>query len=172
MNSGKQFEQDFKNSISKNIYWLRLNDPAQSFGDNKTLRFSPNNPYDIFIYLYPNYFPFELKSTQGTSFSIQKNKEEKGKDIKLNQIEGLTKASQYDGVCAGFIFNFRKVEHTYWLNIKSFNGFNINTIKKSINENDVIEFGGILIGQRKKKVRYSYDVDKMIEDIKNNGHVD
>ena len=166
-NQGKDFENQFRDSIDQSkIYYYRLRDSASSFGQgNDSLRFSIKNDYDCFIYLYPNYFPFELKSTQGTSISIQKIKEEKGKNIKLNQIEGLTKASIHEGIYAGFIFNFRAVEHTYWLNVKSFNEFNMNTIKKSINEKDVIEHGGILIGQRKKKVRYSYDIDKMIEDI-------
>jgi len=166
-NQGKIFEDSFRDSIDQSkIYYYRLRDSASSFGGgNDSLRFSIKNDYDCFLYLYPNYYPCELKSNQGTSFSIQKEKEEKGKDIKLHQIEGLTKASNYNGIYAGLILNFRTVEHTYWLDIKAFNEFNKNTIKKSINEKDIIEYGGVLIGQRKKKVRYSYDIDKMIEDI-------
>jgi recombination protein U len=167
-NSGKIFEEEIRDSIDKNkIYYYRLRDAASSFGGgNDSLRFSIKNDYDCFMFLSPNFFPLELKSNQGTSFSIQKEKEEKGKDIKLHQIEGLTKASQYPDSYAGLLLNFRKTEHTYWLNIKNFNKFNESNAKKSINENDVIKYGGLLVPQKLKKVRYRYDIDKMIEMIK------
>ncbi|MDD4779033.1 MAG: Holliday junction resolvase RecU [Tissierellia bacterium] len=167
-NEGKKFEEDFKNSIDESkIYYYRLRDSASSFGGgNDSTRFSIKNDYDCFIYLSPNYFPFELKSKQNTSVGIQKTKEEKGKDIKLHQIEGLTKASQYEGIYAGLLLNFRSTEHTYWLDIKNFNRFNEGTNKKSINENDVIEYGGLLVPQTLKKVRYRYDIDKMIKMIR------
>jgi recombination protein U len=167
-NSGKIFEEEIRDSINKDkIYYYRLRDAASSFGGgNKSLRFSIKNDYDCYMFLSPSFFPLELKSNQGTSFSIQREKEEKGKDIKLHQIEGLTKASQYNNSYAGFLLNFRSVEHTYWLNIKNFNKFNEGTTKKSINENDVIEYGGILIPQTLKKIKYRYDIDKMIEMIR------
>lgn len=163
-NQGKIFEDSFRDSIDQSkIYYYRLRDPASSFGGKQeNLRFSITNDYDCFIYYNGNFFPFELKSTQGTSFSMQKTKEEHSKMIKLHQISGLAKASIHDGIYAGLILNFRDVEHTYWLDIKDFNRFNSNTIKKSINELDVIEYSGILIPQRLKKVKYTYDVNEMI----------
>jgi penicillin-binding protein-related factor A (putative recombinase) len=168
VNTGKIFEEDIKKSIDTNrIYYYRLRDAASSFGGgNDSLRFSIKNDYDCFMFLSPNFFPLELKSNQGTSFSIQKEKEDKGKDIKLNQIEGLTKAGEYPNSYAGFLFNFRSTEHTYWLDIRNFNEFNSITVKKSINEKDVIEYKGLLIPQTLKKVRYRYDIDKMIEMIR------
>jgi len=167
-NSGKVFEDEIKASIDMDrIYYYRLRDSASSFGGgNDSLRFSIKNDYDCYMYLSPNFFPLELKSNQGTSFSIQKTKEEKGKDIKLNQIQGLTHASQYPDSYSGFLLNFRSVEHTYWLDIRRFNEFNNVTDKKSINEKDVIEYGGLLVPQKLKKVRYKYDIDKMIEMIR------
>jgi recombination protein U len=167
-NEGKKFEEDFKKSIDEDkIYFYRLRDSGSAFGNgNDSCRFSTSNEYDCFIYLQPNFFPFELKSTQGTSMSIQKDKTEKSKMIKLHQIEGLTRASKYEGIYAGFILNFRDIEHTYWLDIKDFNRFNETTDKKSINEKDIVESGGILIPQEKKKVRYRYFINKMIEMIR------
>jgi recombination protein U len=166
-NSGKIFEDDFRKSIPHNIYFYRLRDPASSFGGgSENLRFSIQNDYDCFLYKEPNFFPVELKSTKGTSFSIQRDKKEKNKMIKLNQIKGLTKASQHSGVLAGFIFNFRSNNNnTYWLNIKNFNEFNSKTEKKSINENDVKEFGGIQIKNELKRVRYRYFIDEFIEKL-------
>lgn len=99
----------------------------------------------------------ELKSTKSKSipFSTTDNK----KSIKKCQIVGLTRASKYKGVIAGFVLNFRELEKTYFLNIVDFNRFTSSTEKKSINEKDVIEYGGVLIPQRLKKVKYVYDTN-------------
>jgi len=168
MNNGKIFEKEFRDSVPEDVYFYRLRDPASSFDQSAqtNLRFSITNDYDCFMYQKPNFFPIELKSTQGTSMSIQFSKEEKGKMIKINQIEGLLKAQKHDGAYAGFLLNFRETEHTYWLGVNEFNQFYTTTTKKSINEKDIQEYKGILIPQRKKKVRYAYDVLKMIELIK------
>jgi penicillin-binding protein-related factor A (putative recombinase) len=165
-NPGKAFEEDIKKSMPIDVYFYRLRDTASAFGGGSDfLRFSSQNHYDCFFYKYPSFYPCELKSNQGTSFSIQHTKEEKGKDIKLHQIEGLTVASQFPGIYAGLILNFRKTGNTYWLNIKDFNRFNELTEKKSINEKDVQEFGGIEIRSELKKVRYRYDINELIEKI-------
>jgi recombination protein U len=166
-NVGKDFEDQFRDSIPENIYFYRLRDPANSFsGNSRNLRFTIKNDYDCFLFKPPCFYPCELKSTKGTSFSIQRDKEEKGKDIKLNQIKGLTKAGTHPEIYAGFYLNFRSNHnHTYWLNIKDFNKFNETTEKKSINEKDVIKFSGIEIKSELKKVRYKYDIEDLIEKI-------
>lgn len=173
-NQGKVFENSFRDSVPEDVYFYRLRDPASSFNpnDQSGLRFSITNDYDCFIFYKDSFFPIELKSTQGTSMSIQFTKEERSKMIKINQINGLMKAQKHEGVYAGFLLNFRKTEHTYWLSIKDFYLFYKFTDKKSINEKDIQENNGILIPQVKKRVRYTYDVSKMIELIKgkyNNG---
>lgn len=173
-NEGKKFEEDFKKSVPEDFYFYRLRDSGSSFNPTQEtgLRFSWQNDYDCFIFYKDSFFPIELKSTQGTSMSIQFTKEEKGKMIKLSQINGLMKAQKHEGVYAGFLLNFRKTEHTYWLSIKDFYLFYKFTNKKSINEKDIQENNGILIPQVKKRVRYTYDVKRMIEMIKgkyNNG---
>lgn len=173
-NEGKKFEEDFKKSVPEDFYFYRLRDSGSSFNPTQEtgLRFSWQNDYDCFIFYKDSFFPLELKSTQGTSMSIQFTKEEKGKMIKLSQINGLMKAQKHEGVYAGFLLNFRKTEHTYWLSIKDFYLFYKFTDKKTINEKDIQENNGILIPQVKKRVRYTYDVKRMIEMIKgkyNNG---
>jgi penicillin-binding protein-related factor A (putative recombinase) len=165
-NEGKKFESDFQKSIPEDVYFYRLRDTASAFGGGSDfLRFSSQNHYDCFLYKHPFFYPTELKSNQGTSFSIQHTKEEKGKDIKLHQIEGLTAASKFSGAYAGLILNFRKTGNTYWLDIRNFNRFNEGTEKKSINEKDVQEFGGIGIRSEIKRVRYKYFIGELIEKI-------
>lgn len=169
MSEGKRFEENWKKSIPKDVYYQRVKDSPSSFGDNsnKAVRFTLNNPYDFFIYYMGCFFPLELKSTSGTSFSIQREKKESGKMIKYHQIEGLLSASEYEGIHAGFVLDFRneKSNNTYWLNIKDFDSFQNNNDKKSINEKDVINYGGILIKKNKKKVNYKYDIIDILNGV-------
>lgn len=166
MNTGKVFEQSFKKSVDESkIYFIRLKDSPASFGqDSSKVRFTADNPYDNFCFYERTLFPLELKSTKSTSFSFQKNKKEKGKNIKLSQIEGLTKASQYNGVYAGFVFNFDNGE-TVWLNIKDFNHFYNTTTKKSINYQDILHYDCVIIEKHLLKVNYRYEIEKLLKEI-------
>ena len=159
MNAGKKFEQQFKKSLLKdNFYVVRIPDPPQSFNQSdKQLRFSNKNPFDLIAFKNKTLYCLELKSNNSTSFSIQTSKEEKGKDIKLHQIEGLKEASEYEGVIAGFIINFRKVNRTYFLDINDFEYLYFHADKKSMNEEDIIKNRGKLIPQKLIRVNYYYD---------------
>lgn len=165
-NEGKKFEEDWKNSFAKlHVYYFRIKDSAASFSGGNT-SFTRTNPYDCFV-LYEGFFlPMELKSTKGTSFSFEKAGAGNGnKLIKLSQIHGLNEVSQFKNTKAGFIFNFRDVHRTYYLNIVNFMNFYNNTSKFSINEQDVIEYEGVLIESRLLKVRYRYNVEKLLNEL-------
>lgn len=76
--------------------------------------------------------------------------------IKEHQIKNLIYAS---GFCkAGFIFNFRTNENTYYVPIDAFNTFIKDTSKKSLNEKDIATIG-IPIPSRKLKVNYRYNLE-------------
>ncbi len=170
MNQGKVFEAKFKESVPDDVFYLRLKDSPSSFmrQGGGAVRFTYENPYDSLIFYKGSLYCLELKSTQSTSLSIQMDKSEKGKNIKINQIEGLTEASSYEEAYSGFILDFRKTGNTYFLSIKDFNHFLSNTAKKSINENDVVENNGILVDKKLKRVHYDYNIAKMLEDIISN----
>jgi len=164
-NSGKVFENSFKESVPDDCYYLRLKDPASSFGDqgNSALRFSVSNPFDVLLFSNPKLFTLELKSTKGTAFSF------KGKTpmIKKNQITGLSHAAEFENVVAGLIFNMRKgTNRTYFLSIENFNKFVESTEKSSINEKDILDAGAIEIKSRLKQVKYSYYIREFIEEMK------
>jgi len=166
MNDGKVFEQSWKNSIPPDVYYLRIIDPAIGWGNDKEntgVRFAPKNPFDALMYSYPNLFLMELKSTKGTSYSFT------GKTpmIKKHQIEELTKAINYKGIVAGFVFNMRSVAKTYFLHIEDFNRFMVETEKKSINEKDIKNYGAIEVIGKLKKVKYGYYIGEFIEKCKN-----
>ena len=165
INDGKVFENSFKESVPNDIYYLRLKDPASSFGaqENKTLRFSVSNPFDVLLFSNPNLFTLELKSTKGTAFSFKS----KTPMIKKNQIEGLTHAAEFENVVAGLIFNMREpTNRTYFLHINNFNEFVESTTKSSINEKDILSAGAMEIGCRLKKVKYLYYIREFIDEMK------
>lgn len=164
-NEGKVFEKDFKNSVPKEIYIERLKDSTQSFYKNEKVKFTPTNPYDFFIFKFPRLYCFELKSTIGKSMSFWTNGDENKKMIKKHQIEGLTKASQFDGIVAGFILNWRENNNTYFLNIKDFNRFVKESEKKTLNENDIIQYNGVLLKQNLLVTHYRYDVYDLLSRI-------
>lgn len=171
-NTGKIFENDFKNSMDKEqVYYMRIKDSPSSFGaDSSYVRFTLNNPYDAFCFYKNHLFPFELKTTKNKSVSIQREKSEKGKMIKLHQIVGLTEANQYKGCHGGFLFHFSDVENkendkTYWLSISDFNKFLDTSDKKSINMKDIIDLGAIEVSKKLKKVHYKYEVLELLDNI-------
>lgn len=155
------------------MYYQRIKDPAQSFNQSDSLRFSLQNPYDCFMYLYPTLFTLELKSTEGTSMTFYRNDFiNDGKKhtfmIKKNQLEGLSESSKYKGIVSGLVLNFRKVNHTYFISIIDANKMIENIERKSFNEKDVILNNGYLIEQHLKKIKYSYNLQKFIEYMQNN----
>ena len=163
---GKLFEEQWKRSIPEDVYYLRLKDNPSSFGkDSSFVRFTLNNPFDCLVFYNGFLFPLELKSTSSKSISIQTKKEEKGKMIKINQIEGLSKSNKYENIFSGFLFDFRESEKTFWMGINDFLKFQEVNNKKSINEKDIIKYNAIEVEKEKKKTRYVFSVKKLIEDV-------
>jgi recombination protein U len=165
MNSGKIFEAEFKASIPKDFYFLRLKDPAVGFSGGNS-KFAPKNPYD-FILHHDYLFCLELKSRDGALTFWQERFEQDGKkrtyEIHKHQIEGLTEAAKHDGVFAGLLLNYRNKETTVYVPIQRFNEFASVTEKKSINCDDALQIG-ILVDYKKLKVHYRYDIRKMCEE--------
>lgn len=170
-NAGKIFEEYFEKSTPDYCLVERFKDTAQSY--NRTAKFTTNNPCDYLMFdsLTRTLYFLELKTTKSTSISfddVRKNKSD-GKMIKKHQIEGLTKFAEYEGVEAGFLFNFRDeekgIERTFYFSIDKFNKFCYNTDKKSINEIDLILNGAIIVMGEKKRVHYYWDIDGMMKTI-------
>ena len=160
MNPGKKFEQNFANSVPKEVYFMRIKDSANNFTRSSRSSFATSNPFDCFM-LYKGFFlPIELKSTKGTSLSIQSDKLEDGKDIKYHQIKSLERAQSFENVIAGF-----GESSTYWISITDFINFVSNTTKKSINEKDVLSHNAILINKTLMRVNYKYDIGGMLNNI-------
>lgn len=173
-NSGKKFESQIKTSIGDTAYLLRIPDPPQSFKQSADTKFSHDNPYDFALYSFPIFFALELKTTEHTSLSFWKDgfpeKTESGNKrtymLRKNQVIGLREVAKHKGVIAGFIINFSSVNHTYFINIIDFLLFCSITNKKSINEQDIIDYKGYLIPQRLLRTNYHYSMDTFMNDMK------
>ena len=173
MNKGKAFEKDFQEAAKNDeLFVLRLHDTSLSWQHEETSRFQPENPCDFLVYKLPNLFAIECKSTCYKSLTIQRDiKDKTSKMIKAHQINSLVKFAQQDGVFAGFLFNFRDDEDilnnvTYWLSIQNFSKFLYENNKQSINKLDCIQYGAIIIEQKIKRTHYTYNIKKMLEDIR------
>jgi penicillin-binding protein-related factor A (putative recombinase) len=171
-NEGKIFESIIKSSAPDYLKVTRIPDPPQSFTRRSDTKFSKKNPYDFeaFDSVHRIQYSWELKSTSQKylTYHTCEQDEEDGKsaNIQWHQIKGLTKASEYNNVIAGFLFNFRLdngEQLLYFLNIKNFNKFRENTNKKSLNIVDVSLNGGITIDGKKLRVNYRWDLDEFLK---------
>ncbi|MGM7720704.1 Holliday junction resolvase RecU [Metabacillus sp. Hm71] len=170
-NPGKIFEQDIETSCSEqNIFYYRIKDTFIPMELRKRVKVTKND-YDSFVYKYPNLFPIEFKSTQNKSFSFDE------KIIKKHQIEALEKAATYDGLIAGFIFNFREYDNkTLFVHIEDFIKYKkcaeegicemeYVKVNKSSIPLEVCEQIGEPIHNVKKKIRYRYYINKLISSL-------
>jgi len=163
-NLGKKFEGRFKDACNKEgIFYHRITDAPTSFSGGFT-QFTNKSLADAFIFYHKKLFVVEFKSTKHKSFSIEKSKEDK-KMIHIHQINNLIKCQEYNDVIGCFIFNFRNQdgddiidEKTYLMNIDDFSNFIEKNDKVSINEKDIIDFGGVKIDSVKKKKWCTYKV--------------
>lgn len=130
------------------------------------LRFSQKSPCDYMMFDGKTrlFYTLELK-TFGGSCSFEREKTDNG-IIHFYQIESLKKFSNYLNIISGFILDFRKSDHTYFLSITDFCNIEKNIKKKSFNENDMFKYANpIKIEKKKLKVNYQYDVEKFIREV-------
>lgn len=148
-NNGHIFEEEFKKSIPFFIYSKKL----------KVAQFYKNggNEGDYLVYYKPNLFIFELKSHLGKSIPFEALRE--------NQIKGLVRVKgNIDGAKVGFIFNFRDLEETFYLSAYDVANYMETADRKSFPIEWVRE-QGIKIEQERIRVRYRYNISKLLQDI-------
>ena len=171
-NVGKIFEDEIKNSIPDYVLLCRLPDAAQSFARNEKLRFSRRNPFDFIMWdsEHKRLFAIEAKTVAGKSISFERNEKESGV-IHYYQVCGLEMWNRFSGIEAGFIIQFRSLEETIFLRIDDYNKMIKQTTKKSfrldeLKQNEIHFFN---ITQKKKRTRYTYDLDDLFHQIENEG---
>ena len=144
--AGKIFEEEIKASIPPDVYAERYKDDTAGFK-------GVANPADYRLYKYPYTFLLELKTHKGKSLPLAK--------IRERQLQGMYKASLYKGVFAGFLINFRELEETYYVSVNDVVTFISSNDRKSIPV-EWLRAYGTRIPQTKKRVRYTYDLNKLL----------
>lgn len=174
--AGKKFEKDFSDSFTDNkIILLRLRDVGYSERplekNSKAHKIAINlktgvktelvrladvvNPADFFAFKTPNLYFFELKSTQNMTslpFSM----------LKKFQVDKLNEYARVPGTKAGFVFNFRELNETYFIEAEAIYDFYYNADRKSFPIQWVRE-NGISLPAKKKRTRYTFDLSGIFE---------
>ena len=156
MNTGKEFEKDFQNSI-KEGYLYRLRDSGGSWQGGNKSRFTPSNICDFIYFKSPKMYLLELKSHKGKSIPY----------TALKQLDKLVEVNnrKLENLKALFILNFADLEETYVIEAESIASIKESKSRKSLSIEDVREYG-YKVDQVKKKVRYRYKLLECLEEIK------
>ena len=157
MNSGKRFEENFKNSVPDNVFYYRFRDGTSSWDKGSQTRFQQRNICDCQLFDGDYLYLLELKNTKGKSLSLN--------NIRKNQIDDLTDADKYANIVAGLIVNFEDVEETYLMPIGvAYHWFYEQTDRKSI-PIKAFRDGCIKIQSKKLKTNYRYDIEGFIKEV-------
>ena len=157
-NEGKKFEQAIKDSVPDTCWIYRFRDNAASFGNGNNTRFASSNICDYLLFDDESrtLYLLELKSTKGASIPLSM--------IRDNQIKSLQESSKHN-LIAGFMCNFRNENNdTFFIEIVDFVKMTENINKKSFNINDLLNNNAIRIESKKKRTRYTYDIQKFVKE--------
>ena len=155
--AGKIFEEEIKDSFPPEVFVERYKDDTAGFK-------GVANPADFRIYLFPLTFLIECKSHKGKSLPLGK--------IRNSQLKEMRKAPHYKGVLCGFFINYRDLEETYYIAFEDLvneyyiindkGEYEINPEGRKSIPVDWCRDYGEKIDQKKKKVRYTYDLQKWL----------
>lgn len=164
-NLGKVFESEVKTDFEKidNLFYQRLKDDTMKHK-------GVGNICDCIIFYNKILFLLELKSTKQKSLPLV--------NIKQKQIEGLTKETiNNKDIYGGFLIKYYKVDkenkkkiksqEVYYISIQDFNKYFIENPNRKSLPVDYVREKGILVNQTLKRVKYTYDLEKMLKDISN-----
>lgn len=164
LNTGKQFEADWKSSMPKDVWCYRLKDSAAAYyGGNENLSFSIDNICDFDIYRYPMHHYFELKTIETPSIPLEKIfgrfDREKNRYHKEKHLLDMAKAASFKGQTAHVVIYYRgKVNRTFALPAADVLAFKETSGRKSIPW-QWAALHGIEVEQSLLRVHWRYDVD-------------
>lgn len=156
MNSGKKFENNFRDSMPDDVFFYRFRDGTSSWEKGEMTRFQQKNICDCMMHDGKYLYLLELKSHKGKSLPLSA--------IRENQIKSLTDADKHKNIIAGLIVNFSDIEETYFMDIKLAFKWFYNGVRKSIPLSEFRTYC-MPINAYKKKVNYRYAVEEFIKDV-------
>lgn len=170
LNTGKQFEADFKKSMPPDAWCYRLRDSAATYyGGNENLAFSVDNICDFIVYRHPVLYLMELKTIDTPSIPLQKifgkYDPDKKQYHKIKHITDMITAASTEGITAYVIINYRgKVNRTFAVQAFDILHYSITENRKSIPW-QWAALHGIEIAQRQLRVHWRYDVEAFLREI-------
>lgn len=175
MNTGKQFEADFKASVPFDAWCYRLKDSATTYyGGNENLSFSIDNICDFLVYRYPMNHLFELKTIETPSTlwkrCLASTTRQSANTAMEKHITDMVDAMGYSGQTAHVIVNYRAVNRTFAIPASKVLAFRYNESRKSIPW-QWAEQEGIEVKAKRLRVHWRYDVDELLKRLeKENEH--
>lgn len=161
MNTGKIFEQDFKESCKhQNLWCWRIRDSYVSAKAVDANAYIPCQPADFLVKLNENIFFCELKYTEKKYITIEHDNV-KGM-IKKTQIDQM-KALQAKDVFGVLFLSFS--ECTYAMSIDNFLWCMGETGKHSISPIDVVQHGRLNVPDAILRTHKRYDVKTVLTKI-------
>ena len=153
--SGKIFEDNWKKSIPKDIFYYRFRDGSASWDKGTKTRFQQTNICDCIIFDGDYLYTLELKSTKAKSLPYS--------NIKEHQIEDLIWCSNFANVISGFVIEFSDLNECFFVEISLFNKFYEESNRRSI-PIDFCRKNALKIDVTKLKVNRRFDINKFIND--------
>ena len=162
MNKGKNFEHDFRDSAKKQGIWImRINDTYYRAKQNDANAFVPQQVCDYLLHYNNEIFLVELKSTKEKYITIER---EKNGMIKKHQYEQMSKLEgEHEHGVLVLQFENTGEQKTYAMPIKCFMKFLSEKSKSSINELEVVQYGGVNIEQKLMRVNWAYNIKGFVE---------
>lgn len=171
LNSGKEFEADWRRSVPPDVWHYRLRDSPATFygGAQEGIRFAQDNICDCILYRSPYIHLVELKtvaqSPAGLGAMFGKFDPEKGRYKKQKHLEDMDAAAAHPGVVASVVISYRASGYTYVVPVSRILSFLNAAIhgcgRKSIPESWCLEHGA-QVPQRLLRTHYRYDVGEMM----------
>jgi penicillin-binding protein-related factor A (putative recombinase) len=169
---GKIFESSVESSCKdQSVFYFRVRDVNLPPDVRMRVKL-PQNRYDCLLFYKEHLFTIEMKSTKAKSISFSES------IIKQHQIDNLLEASKFDGVIAGFLFNFREPnDQTFFVDIDSFieykniaqNELTQHTYKSKVNKSsislNICREIGVEVTSVLKKVKYRYYINKLLDQL-------
>ena len=156
INSGKRFENNWKKSVPKNIFYYRLKDSSSGWENGTRTRFTPSNICDCFVFEGEKLLTLELKNTNTKSLPYN--------NIRKHQIDDLLWSASFYNVISGFIVNFDMLDECYFIEINDFKRYFEENSRKSLPV-DYCRLNALKIDNKRLKTNKIYDVDKFLKEV-------
>lgn len=156
-NTGKRFEENFRESVGGEIFFYRFRDGTSSWGGNGATRFQQTNMCDCEMFDGERLFLLELKSVIGKSLPFG--------NIKDHQLNELVEASCHKNIIAGFIIEFSSVGRCFFIGARDMAYYMNNSGRKSM-PLSYLESKGLEIEVKKLRVNVRLDIEKFIKEVK------